>query len=81
MGVSEAGWVDRRREPKVLPPGWEWYWVENPWTRKWETLMLPKKEDERKRREKLSYWGEREWGRKIKEERAKVQRGRWDRDF
>lgn len=77
--MSEAIWMESRKELKVLAPGWEWFWMENPWKNKWERLLLPKKEAQTQRSErppeKASYWGEkeaREWGRKIREEKAKL---------
>ena len=66
-----------------LPPGWEWVWMEDPWTGAWEKLRVRKEEaDYRRRREsppRPSYWGEaeaREWRQRLREEKEKVERGR-----
>ncbi|XP_072832968.2 uncharacterized protein LOC110090082 isoform X1 [Pogona vitticeps] len=83
--VQEKREDDKRGERKAEakrgePPGWEWIWMENPWTGKWEKLMVPQEEAERRRGTtvmKPSYWGEkeaREWRRKIREERANIER-------
>ena len=55
--------------------------MQDPWTGAWERLRVPKEEaDYRQRREippRPSYWGEaeaREWRRKLREEKERVER-------
>ena len=40
---SEAGTEEIKSEERQLPPGWEWVWMEDPWTRAWEKLRIPKR--------------------------------------
>ena len=48
----EAGTADIKRREELLPPAWEWVWMEDPWTGTWERLRLTKEEaDYRRRRE------------------------------
>ena len=58
--IVEAGLGDIKRGEGELPAGWEWIWVEDPWTGKTEKLCVPKEEaDAWSRRElspKPSYW-------------------------
>ena len=75
----EAGLGDIREKKEEIPGGWEWIWVEDPWTGKWEQVRVPHEEAERQRRQGLkprpSYWGEteaKEWRRKLREEREAV---------
>lgn len=84
--VSAAGQAGERGKPRILPPGWEWIWAENPWMRRWERLMVPREEVARRRRntdrEKASYWGEmdsQEWRSKIREEKSRVEREKRER--
>ena len=77
----EAGMGDIRGKPKDIPGGWEWVWMEDPWTHKWEQVRVPHEEAERRRQLGLkprpSYWGEteaKEWRRKLREEREAVAR-------
>ena len=60
----EAGTVDIKRGEKQLVPGWEWVWMEDPWTRAWERLRVPKEEADLGKEERSpprpSYWGEAE---------------------
>ena len=77
----EAGTADIKRREDQFLPGWEWVWMEDPWTRAWERQRVPKEEaDYRKRREippRPSYWGEaeaREWRRKLREEKERGER-------
>lgn len=30
---AEAGQAESKKEEKILPPGWEWIWMENTWTK------------------------------------------------
>ena len=69
-----------------LPPGWEWVWLEDPWTGKVEKLRIPMEEADARRRQesspKPSYWGEREtkeWRKKLREENERVERERRER--
>lgn len=43
----EANLVKAKKESKVLPEVWEWFWMENLWSPKWERLMIPREEAER----------------------------------
>lgn len=39
-GKAEEGWAEVKRG--VVPPGWEWMWLENQWTNKWGGgLVIP----------------------------------------
>lgn len=80
-GEKDRG--DIIKSGNILPPGWEWFWFEKPWTNKWERQMLPHEEAEKRRRTcpcgRPSYWGQkekREQRRKIREERAKIERAK-----
>ena len=60
--------------------------MEDPWTGLWERLGVPKEEaDYRRRREippRPSYWGEaevREWRRRVREEKERVEREKRER--
>nr|XP_020637074.1 uncharacterized protein LOC110072789 [Pogona vitticeps] len=75
----EAGVGDIREKPSDIPGDWEWVWMEDPWTHKWEQVRVPHEEAERRRQLGLkprpSYWGEteaKEWRRKLREEREAV---------
>ena len=47
----EVGTADIKRRKDQLSPGWEWVWMEDPWTGTWERLRVPKEEaDYRKER-------------------------------
>ena len=70
---KRAGEVEAKKGDRVLTDGWEWVWLENPWTHKWERLIVPREEAERCQNsqppQKLSYWAEREsqeWHWKIR---------------
>uniref|UniRef100_A0ABM5GNU4 CCHC-type domain-containing protein n=1 Tax=Pogona vitticeps TaxID=103695 RepID=A0ABM5GNU4_9SAUR len=45
----EAGMGDIRGRPRDIPGGWEWVWMEDPWTHKWEQVRVPHEEAERRR--------------------------------
>ena len=77
----EAGVGDIRERTRDIPGGWEWVWMEDPWTHKWEQVRVPHEEAEKRRQLGLkprpSYWGETEakdWRRKLREEREAVLR-------
>ena len=79
---KEAGKQKKRREEieariGQLPPGWEWIWLQDPWTQKWERLRVLQEEADYRQRSVIppqpSYWGEveaREWRRKLREEKV-----------
>ena len=48
----EAGTAEIKRGKSPLPPGLEWVWLQDPWTREWECLWVPKEE--------ANYWHRRE---------------------
>ena len=48
----EVRTTEIKRKEEQLPPGWEWIWMEDPWTGAWEQLRVPREEvDYRRRRE------------------------------
>ena len=81
----EAEIAEIKRKEGQLPPGWKWVWMEDPQTRVWERLRVPKEEVDYRRRDippRPSYWGEddaREWRRKLREEKERVERERRER--
>ena len=58
-GGWKRGEAKSHKRGKILPLGWEWTWLEDPWTKKWELLMVPREGAERRRvvPAKPSYWG------------------------
>ena len=83
----EAGLGDIKRRKDSLPHDWEWIWLKDPWLGKVEKLRVPREEADARRRSELtprpSYWGEREtkeWRKKLREEKEKVQREKRERD-
>ena len=58
----EAAVGDIREKREEIPGGWEWIWMEDPWTHKWEQVRVPHEEAEKRRQLGLkprpSYWGE-----------------------
>ncbi|KAJ7342104.1 hypothetical protein JRQ81_008955 [Phrynocephalus forsythii] len=78
--IVEVGFGQcKKGKPHVVPPDWEWVWMENPWTGNWEQMMMPRPEAEsyrrRAHRQGCSYWGEheaREYNCKRKEIRQEL---------
>ena len=75
----EAAARDIKEKCEEIPGGWEWIWLQDPWTGRWEQMRVPHDEAERWRKQGLkprpSYWGEteaKEWRRKLREEREAV---------
>ena len=67
-------------ERERIPGGWEWIWVEDPWTGRSERVRVPREEADYGRRQRfpprLSYWGEKEameWRRRLREEKERVE--------
>lgn len=69
--------IEAKKEERPLPAGWEYIWLQNPWTHQPKCLIVPGEEAEWRQREvkaiKPSYWGGKEaWVGNIREEKAKI---------
>ena len=81
--VEEGGLGEVKAERDNIPGGWEWIWLQDPWTGKWEQVRVSKAEAESWRKKGLpqrpSYWGEtetHEWRRKIREQQEAIAKER-----
>ena len=79
--VEEGGLGEIQAEQDIIPGGWEWIWLQDPWMEKMEQVRVPKAEVEDQRKkgllQKPSYWVEsktREWRRKIREQKEAITR-------
>ena len=78
---EEGGLGDITLRRDDIPGGWEMVWIEDPWTKRWEQVRVPREEAERRRKrglmQKPSYWGETEaklWRKKLSEAKEASER-------
>ena len=79
----EVGEGEVIKREETFPQGWEWIWRRDPWTERWARLRVPRRKADRRKIAAVpnqpSYWGEaevREWQRRIREEREKLEEER-----